>query len=304
VLATAAKQAYSRSEVRRLLRVTERQLVAWESQRLVKPVETYGFSDLIALRTLVKLRQDKVPSAQIRRALEALREKLQHVENPLRELKIFAEGKKVRVEIEGRTMEPISGQLLLDFDQVELRRLLKFPEKSRLQEEHLKRASADRWFERGLELEQIGAPLEQIVEAYKKAVELDPGSAGALVNLGTLYFNGRDFAEAERYYRAALVADPEYPLAHFDLGNLYDETGDRTRALFHYQAALRLTPNYADAHYNIALLYQALSQPLKAVRHWRTYLKLDPASQWSAIARRELEKLREQSILEGARRIL
>jgi tetratricopeptide (TPR) repeat protein len=82
---------------------------------------------------------------------------------------------------------------------------------------------------------------------------------------------------------------------------LYDERGERVQALAHYEAALRISPNYADAHYNLALLYQGSNQPMKAVRHWTAYLKLDPSSHWSAIARRELAKLRETTILPGLR---
>ena len=152
---------------------------------------------------------------------------------------------------------------------------------------------------RGLDLEATGAPVAQIIEAYEKAIELDPGSAGALVNLGTIYFNTRDFTMAERYYTLATETDPDYALAHFDLGNLCDECGDRGRALEHYSAALRISPNYADAHYNIALLYQGARQNMKAVRHWMAYLKLDPSSEWAGIARRELDKLREAAVVRG-----
>ena len=49
---------------------------------------------------------------------------------------------------------------------------------------------ADYWFERGLELEQTGAPHERVIEAYQKAANLDPQSAAAVVNLGTVFFMG------------------------------------------------------------------------------------------------------------------
>ena len=65
--------------------------------------------------------------------------------------------------------------------------------------------------------------------------------------------------------------------------------------------ALRLSPSYADVHYNIALLYQSMNQPMKAVRHWMAYLKLDPSSSWATIARRELAKLREATVVKGSR---
>ena len=297
--ATAAKQAYSRTETRRLLKITERQLQGWERQKLVPPSETYGFKELLALRTLLKLRESRVASTQIRRALTALRDKLRGIHDPLTQLKIYADGKRIRVDLDGRAMEAESGQLLLNFDQVELKRLLEFRAPDNLSADRTRRAAAEHWFQRGLELEQNSAPLDEIVEAYQKAVELDPTSAGALVNLGTIQFNARNWKEAERYYVEALEADPQYALAHFDLANLYDERGDRVRALEHYQAALKISPSYADAHYNLALLYQGANQPMKAVRHWTDYLKLDPSSHWSSIARRELAKLRKAAVVPG-----
>ena len=292
-------QSFTREAALRLLRVSERQLKSWERQKLVEPVAVYGFRELLALRTLIKLRESKVPPQQIRRAVQALTKKLRGVDDPLKELKLYADGKKIRVELEGRAMEAESGQLLLDFDPSELSRLLEFRPKENPRAERDQRQAAEHWFQRGLDLEATGAPATQIIEAYEKAIELDPGSAGALVNLGTVYFNTRNFTMAERYYTLATEADPEYALAHFDLGNLCDECGDRGRALEHYLAALRISPNYADAHYNIALLYQGARQNMKAVRHWMAYLKLDPSSEWAAIARRELDKLRDAAVVRG-----
>jgi tetratricopeptide (TPR) repeat protein len=64
-------------------------------------------------------------------------------------------------------------------------------------------------------------------------------------------------------------------------------------------SAIRFQSNYADAHYNVALLYQSTGQPLKAMGHWKLYLKLDPNSSWAAIARRELAKLKDSTIVRG-----
>src|SRR5262249_16054042 len=158
-----------------------------------------GFKELLALRTLIKLRRERVAPAQIRRALTALSATLRNVENPLTDLKIYAHRKRVRVEVDGRAMDAESGQLLLDFDQVELTGLLELPAKHRGSEERDRRANAERWFQRGLELEQTGAPVDQVIEAYHKAIELDPNSAGVLVNLGTIYFNARKWTEAEKH---------------------------------------------------------------------------------------------------------
>ena len=297
-----ARQSLSRAALLRHLGIAERQLKTWEKQGLVAAREQYGFSEIVALRTLDKLRRDKVPTAKILLALQALHGKLRGVKNPLTELRIYASGRRIHVEIEGRAMDSLSGQLLLDFDSAELERLVTMPERPTRAEQHNQKMLAEHWFQRGLELEQTGAAVNEVIAAYEKAVELDPRAAGALVNLGTLFFNARMWSDAEKYYVAAVEADGDYALAHFNLGNLRDEQGDRTKALFHYQAALRIQPNYADAHYNVALLYQATSQPLKAVRHWKAYLKLDPGSTWASIARRELKKLRADAIVAGLER--
>jgi len=302
VAATATQQAYSRTETRRLLKLTEKQLSSFEAQRLVPAREHYGFKELVALRAIIKLRQAHRPVPQIGRAVEALTAKLRGVHDPLTQLKLYTDGKRIRVEVDGGSMEAESGQLLLNFDQVELSRLLEFRVPDSASAERERRATADRWFQKGLELEQTGAPHGEVIEAYEKAISLDPRAAGAMVNLGTLHFNARGWREAERYYRMALEADPDYQLAHFDLANLYDERGDRAQAIEHYTTALKISPNYADAHYNLALLYQGSSQAMKAVRHWTMYLKLDPASTWANVARRELAKLRDQTVVPGFRR--
>jgi tetratricopeptide (TPR) repeat protein len=307
VPAPATQQAYSREEVRRRLGVSKRQLESWEKQNLLSSGgssgDSFSFSDILALRTLVGLRKSNVSTVKIRQAISALRKHLGEGENPLTELRIYSHGKKIEVQFAGQKMEPISGQLLLDFDAAEISKLLSFPGQSdgaAAASRALKaRREAENWFEKGLDLEQTGAPIEEVIAAYLKAAEIDPTSAGALVNLGTVYFNAKDWKGAERYYREAVEVDPEYALAHFNLGNLYDERGDRPAALEHYLAAIRIHPRYADAHYNIALLYQSMGQPLKAVRHWKAYLTMDAGSAWAAIARRELARIKETAILRG-----
>lgn len=298
-----AKEVFSRDEARRYLRISERQLASWERQELVPAAEEFGFSDLLALKTLAELRRNHVSPLKIRKAVAALRRKILHVRDPLKELRIYAHGSQIRVDIDGGTMEPVSGQLLLDFDAEVIKTLLAFPRadcgdatSARRQKREFE---AEALFEQALQMEQTGAPLEDVVAAYERAIDLDPNSTGALVNLGTLFFNARQYNDAERHYKRAVAVDADYALAHFNLGNLYDEQGDRPRALQHYLQALRSNPAYADAHYNVALLYQNIGQAMKAVRHWREYLKLDPASSWAAVARRELQKIKSDTIVRG-----
>ena len=81
---------YSRTSVRRLLGVSEAQLKSWERQKLVMTSETYGFRELLALRSLIQLRKDRVAPSKIRSAIHALVRKLAGITDPLTQLKMYA----------------------------------------------------------------------------------------------------------------------------------------------------------------------------------------------------------------------
>jgi tetratricopeptide (TPR) repeat protein len=287
-----------------MLGITERQLRSWERQGLARPLEAYTIADLVVLQTLQRLRHSGVTVARIRRALQALRRRIGEAGDPLLDYRIVSDGKRIVVQSGGQKMEPVSGQLLLDFGPEELRRLVAFPEGKEASDRSLsrtRRAESNAWFERAVQMEQSGAPLHEVIQAYQIAIEADPSSAAPMVNLGTIYYHLHRLEDAEDLYRRAVQAEPDYPLAHFNLANLYDEKGDRGQALFHYLSTVRLDPAFADAHYNLALLYQGAGQLMRAMRHWKIYLRLDPSSPWAATARHELEKLKRATVIAGAR---
>jgi tetratricopeptide (TPR) repeat protein len=293
VLAKEPKEEYSRADVRRQFGFTERQLQNWEKQNIIPAADTYSFSDLIAFQTIAKLREKRFSPRKIAEAVASLRQKLGYMKQPLSELRIVSDGRTIAVHVAGQKMEAVSGQILFDFDASDLGSVKSFPERKHQGGGASRMRESEVWFQKGLELEETGAPVEEAVEAYEKVLELNPSAAGALVNLGTIYYRQRKFREAEMYYAQAIQADPAYPLAQFNLGNLYDELGRVGEALEHYRRALELNPNYADAHFNLALLSERLGDALKAVHHWKAYLKLDASGQWADIARKQLERLRQ-----------
>jgi len=282
---------YARAEVCRMVDVSERQLKSWEKLGFVNPSASFGFSDIIALKTLKRLRDLDIPSKKIQLALSSLRRSLKEIEQPLSQLKITAEGRRLAVHVAGHKMEPISGQLLLDFDASEIEKLRAFPGESR-RGQAPDEVQSEFWFQRGLALEETGAPASDAALAYRKAIEANPRASGALVNLGTLLFRMRKLKEAESFYTRAVEADPSYPLAQFNLGNLYDEQGNADAARKYYLNAIRLNPRYADAYFNLALLCERNNDILQAIGYWQTYLKLDSTSSWARAARKQLDRLK------------
>ena len=127
----APNEEYSRAAVRRKFGLSERQLRSWEREDLLSPVDTYSFSDLISIQTLIKLRENRIQPRQIGRAMASLRKKLDWVKHPLSELRIVSDGKKIAVHVGGQKMEAISGQILFDFDTASLGDVKSFPERKR-----------------------------------------------------------------------------------------------------------------------------------------------------------------------------
>ena len=280
--------AYSRSQVRRILKIRENRLRSFERNGLYESPAQFGFLDLLALRVLQRLRQDRVPAKRIRKSLLSLSRMLPGVERPLLQLKIASEGRRVTVKLPNGKMEAISGQMLLDFEATQAAETLPYtagkPLAVRLQE-------AEYWFRRGLDLEEQGADDNEAIEAYRQALALNPEAAGSWVNIATLSYRRGELEQAERCYRQALNSSPDYPLAHFNLGNVCEELGRFDESIHHYQQALRLQPDYADAHYNLALVFERRGDAMRAAKHWQEYLRLDSSSPWARIARQQLKVL-------------
>jgi tetratricopeptide (TPR) repeat protein len=278
-----ATDRFSPENVQRILGLTARQLDYWDRLRLVSPQKEqenrfYDFRDLIGLRTVKQLVEEGVPANRLRRALAALREKLVQVQAPLTELRILSDGKDVVVERHGARLEPLSGQFVLNFETRDL------DEKVRVIAER----NADEWLALALEYEADKKTRTEAIDAYDRALRVDPAKIDALLNCGTLHYEDGNFEKASEYFGRAISAQPDSALAHFNLGSVLEEVGDLDAARKHLRQAVRLDPNYPDAQYNLAYVCEKLGSFAEAREHWQAYLKLDSAGPWSNYARQRL----------------
>ena len=279
-------ERFSRLEFQRILDVTEKQLSYWEKLRLVAPrkkgvEKTYDFRDLITLRTAKQLIEKGVSAQRLQRSIVALQKQLAEVKSPLTELRIRSNGRDVIVERAGMHLEPISGQIMLNFETREL------TEKVRV----MPQRNADDWVALGVEREQQSeseAGLRAAAEAYQSALNIEPGHVEALNNLGMLSYEQGSVADATLLFHRAVELHPDHMLSHFNLGSVLEESGGLEKARQHLRIAVRLDAEHADAHYNLAFVCDKLGAFAEARRHWRRYLELDPNSSWSNYARRRL----------------
>jgi tetratricopeptide (TPR) repeat protein len=280
---------YSRADVLRILHITPRQLLNWERVGLVASAEKYSFSDLLEIKKVRDLCAMSVRPAVIRESLDAMRKQAAGVEKPLLEAGVWSIAKhRVAFRHEGRLLEPIAGQFLMDFSEHEKVLTTTPVPKS---EPNPRENEVAVWFARGIALEEDPNTQAEAISAYHQVLAIEPSHAAAHINLGTLYYNRQEFALAEKHYRRAIEADARYSLAYFDLGNVLDETGRVQEAILTYKTALQLAPTYADAHYNLALAYEKIREPRKALKHWQAYVKLDTSGPWSVHARSQIKRI-------------
>jgi tetratricopeptide (TPR) repeat protein len=295
----------TRKQVLRSAKISPQQLAAWERAGLIPRKDAYEQSDLLLLSNVRTLRESGVSPTGIKKLGNALRRRFPEVPEPLRDLRLHRRGKRLAVYWQGAEMEARSGQLLLALAPAELQVILSFPDNSsrnkKNQEAVRKQEAADTFF-RALERENQGAPISEVVAIYKQALALDAECFGAHLNLGTIYFNQKKLKLAEQHYKAAIALHPSYVLAHFNLASLYDEMGQFEKAIQFYHSTLALDADYVDAHYNLALLLQSLGRTMEATRHWKRFLKLDPQGEWANIARRELQRLLDATVVPGGAR--
>jgi tetratricopeptide (TPR) repeat protein len=274
---------FTRSEVLRMVGITSGQLGYWERLQLIQPTRTshkkvYSFGDLVSLRAVKQLKARRVPASLLRSAIDALQKQLIQAEIPLTQLRIRSHGSKIAVEYEGVAIEPLSGQLLMNFK--------KGSGRNKVSTMPTHKVEGD--FTLALEYESCPELRLQAIEAYRRILTESPGSFEAHTNLGALLYAKGDFREAAECFRRALAVEQSSPLAHFNLGTVAEDMGALDTAMQQLTEALRLKEDYADAHYNLARVHERLGNYLKARHHWRRYLKLDPNSRWARYARTRL----------------
>jgi len=129
------------------------------------------------------------------------------------------------------------------------------------------------------------ANVERAAAMYRKALELDPYLAPALINLANIHYAQDELAEAQALYERAIGLESDFFEAHFNLGNIYHDLGRFTEAQACYREALRLNPFYADAHFYLAVTFEKMGQSGEARPHWRAYQQLAPQGEWVSLAK-------------------
>ncbi|MGC8746329.1 MAG: tetratricopeptide repeat protein, partial [Candidatus Saccharicenans sp.] len=119
---------------------------------------------------------------------------------------------------------------------------------------------------------------ELSIQAFQKALESNPQFTEAHNNLGTIYFELKQYDRAEAEYRKALL-DPNYnskELPYYNLARLYFVQGQLDEAYDNIQKALQIKYRFAMAHNLRGLILEKLGNMDEAVSAFEQAVKIVP----------------------------
>jgi arylsulfatase A-like enzyme/Flp pilus assembly protein TadD len=138
---------------------------------------------------------------------------------------------------------------------------------------------------------------EKALQAYNQAVALDPGSALAQHNLGTLYLtlfiqkNNREFlAKALAAFNLALLEDSRMEAAYNGRGTALKFSQKNEEAIADWKKAIELKPDFIDPYFNIGITYLETGDKTTAFYYLNTCLE-KYANQLSANELQRLQRL-------------
>jgi len=118
--------------------------------------------------------------------------------------------------------------------------------------------------------------LEEAVTNFTRAVQIQPGYAEARLNWGTVLAMQGKISEAIALFQQALDLKPDYADAHYNLGRVLAAQGKMAEAIGHYQRAIQLQPDSPEVYYNLGIALAAEGKAAEAAGQYRAVIQLEP----------------------------
>lgn len=140
-----------------------------------------------------------------------------------------------------------------------------------------------------------GDTFQARIAQHQAIVSRDPKNVGAWIQLGNDYFDTRQPRKAIEAYGRALELQPDNPNVLTDQGVMYRDVGEFQQAIANFEKASRIDPKHPQSVFNMAVVYaNDLGDPKKAAEAWRKVIQIAPQSPQAEQARQALAALERQ----------
>lgn len=135
--------------------------------------------------------------------------------------------------------------------------------------------------------------LQQNIQMLEGMVRQNPDNRSAWVQLGHNYFDSNQPMKAIEAYNKALELDPNDPDVITNQGVMFRAVGWYDRAIENFRKANEMNPMHPQSLYNMGVVYRYDLQDFpRAYEAWSRFVELHPGTQGAEQLRGELEFLR------------
>ena len=143
---------------------------------------------------------------------------------------------------------------------------------------------------------------------YRKAIEIQPDSDSAPIELAFLLLTTQRYPEADKLLKQVIQSSPSNFFGYYLLGEIRLQEGLNEEALRYTKKAAALETGYAAIHANLGKLYVKSKEYAAAIRELEAAVKLDPDNktayyQLSIAYRKTGEKEKARAVLVHVRRL-
>jgi cytochrome c-type biogenesis protein CcmH/NrfG len=141
---------------------------------------------------------------------------------------------------------------------------------------------------------QLPTDVAQRIEVNRKLTQQNPKDRQAWVQLGNDYFDSQQAQKAIDAYSRALELDPNDPNVLTDQGVMYRAIGSFDRAIENFEKAAKVDPKHAQSLFNLGVVWaNDKKDPVKAAAAWKKVIQVAPQSAQATQAQQALAELQQ-----------
>ena len=138
------------------------------------------------------------------------------------------------------------------------------------------------WVEKGVAL-VVEGKYNEAIEAFNKAIELNPKDAVAYNNRGAAYGQTGNYKQQIEDSTRALQINSKDAVAFNNRGVAYGELGNYEQEIEDCTKAIELNPNLAVAYYHRGIAYHKLGNRKQSIKDKSKAYSLNPRKAWGKV---------------------
>jgi cytochrome c-type biogenesis protein CcmH/NrfG len=133
-----------------------------------------------------------------------------------------------------------------------------------------------------------------MVQQLQNQIKANPNDYGALVQLGNIHYDQRNYADAESLYKRALAIRGDDLDVRTDLGTMLFYQNKYDEAMSELNRVLAKDPNHGQALFNVGVVYlHGKNDPQSALKIWEKLVETNPTFPQIAAVKDQIQTLKE-----------